>query len=222
MKVIDISDPMGWSLWKKLAALMALLLMVGVFLNWGTLEVDVDIGNVHTVTTQNGIDWTEGPTIVLSGLFAAFFLITGYPMSLYKDGKHIRMNELLAGLMGFLAFVNAAKIYAEHAESVEKLNETTAYSTVTYTIGAGVYLIVAASFLLMIFSFLLWREKCAPPAVKEAHLAEAETVEAVAEAETVEAVAEAETVEAVAETETVEAVAETEADATKPGKKSTE
>ncbi len=178
MGIIEIGDPMKWSWWKKLACLMVLLLIIGVFLTWGKTEVLVG-DTVNTATSHNGMDWTEGWSLVFTGLFAGFFLITGYTIYVNKDGEELRINELLTGMLAFIAFINAAKVYSTHKESAGEVIQGSV--TVTTSIGVGVYLILAASFLLMVFSYLLWKEMSNPKPVEA--VAEEDIVEEKAVAE---------------------------------------
>jgi len=147
MDLIKIGDVSKWSWNKKLASLMCLVILIGVFLPWTVYTYEF---GTETAMKISGTEYSAWGWFVLAILFSIFFILTGYEITAETDSGRIRVNELLACMLGFLVFIY----------SLQGLNRIRAAASRTgpLSVGSGIYLIVIGSFLFMVFSYLLWKE----------------------------------------------------------------
>lgn len=156
MGFIDVSSPMKWGIVKIIAVVLCLLIIVGVFLPWSWYEVKTTGVTVHHESV--GIDdYSESYMIIFATLFSLLFIFLSYNINVSISNKPQRINELLSGLLALLIFLdsaNMARIISKQAANVRAGS-----TSVSMGIGSGIWLIVISSFLLMIFSFLLWKQR---------------------------------------------------------------
>ena len=158
MGFIDTSPPMKWGLVKIVSVLLCILIIVGVFLPWAWYETKTAGTTTHYDST--GIDdYSQAYTIIFSALFSLLFIFLSYNININIQDGAKRINELFSGMLALLVFLDSANL----ARIISKRASETSMSTGSYStsigVGSGLWLVVISSFLLMIFSFLLWRQK---------------------------------------------------------------
>ena len=173
MGFIDVSSPMKWGLVKIISVLLCILIIIGVFLPWFWVEGKAEVLGHEKTEHYDSVGINDYPAsypIIFSALFCLFFIFFKPDINIDKR----RINELFPISFAFLVFTYcislASKINEEISrysnyptsggESVTVLGKTySAGYSIDGGVGTGFVMIAASSFLLMIFSFLLWKQK---------------------------------------------------------------
>ncbi|MCG2827326.1 MAG: helix-hairpin-helix domain-containing protein [Thermoplasmatales archaeon] len=174
MGLIDVSSPMKWGWVKTISVLLCILIIIGVFLPWFWVEGKAQVLGQEKIDHYDSIgidDYPASYPIIFSALFCLFFIFFKPDISIDKR----RINELLTIPFAFLVFTYCISLASKINEEISKYTSqypTSAGESVTvlgktysagYSIdggvGTGFVMIAASSFLLMIFSFLLWKQK---------------------------------------------------------------
>lgn len=162
MGFIDLSSPTKWGIFKIAVVVLCLLIVVGVFLPWSWFETKTKVSGVVETTVRKeavGTDWTDSWLIFFAALFSLFFVFLNYNINLNIENRPRRINELLSGMFAFLIFADSAVCANKINKDIGEATVSTGYANVSGGIGAGLWIIVISSFLLMIFSFLLWKQR---------------------------------------------------------------
>ncbi|MBU4190227.1 MAG: helix-hairpin-helix domain-containing protein [Candidatus Thermoplasmatota archaeon] len=177
MGLIDASPPMKWGWVKIISVLLCILIIVGVFLPWFWVEGKAQVLGQEKIDHYDSIGINDYPAsypIIFSALFCLFFIFFNYDINIDMGNKPRRINELFPIIFAFLVFVYCISLASKINEEISKYSNypTSAGESVTvlgktYTasviisggVGTGFVLIATCSFLLMIFSFLLWMQK---------------------------------------------------------------
>lgn len=176
MGLIDVSSPMKWGWIKTISVLLCILIIVGVFLPWFWVEGKAEVLGHEKTDHYDSIGINDYPAsypIIFSALFCFFFIFFNYDVNI-NINRPRRVNELFPIMFAFLIFVYCVSLASKINEEISKYSNyptsTGGSITVlgkTYTgsaaisggVGTGFVLIATCSFLLMIFSFLLWKQK---------------------------------------------------------------
>jgi len=164
MPAIDMNIE-KWSISRKLAVVMPIVIIIGVFLPWYSMSYEVTTHGYtqRTLIIEKGTEYTEAMSIIFASLFALFFLVLGYEVALNMPSNRLRINEILAIMFGFLVFVNTLIIANEISEDMaQKRAQIQGLATISGGVGYGLYICIIGAFLLMLFSFLSWKEKTMP------------------------------------------------------------
>jgi len=173
MGLIDVSSPMKWGWVKTISVLLCVLIIVGVFLPWFWVEGKAQVLGHEKIDHYDSVGINDYPAsypIIFSALFCLFFIFFKLDINIDKR----RINELLTIPFAFLVFTYCISLASKINEEISKYSNypTSAGESVTvlgktYTasviisggVGTGFVLIATCSFLLMIFSFMLWKQK---------------------------------------------------------------
>jgi hypothetical protein len=159
MGFIDTSSPTKWGIFKIIAVILCLLIIVGIFLPWVWSEAKTKVGAVEITARYEavGTDFSDAWTIFFAVLLSLLFIFLGYDINVCMPDKPRRINELLSGMLAFLIFIDSAVV----ASMISRGARTVAAGAITLSagIGAGLWIILVSSFFMMVFSFLLWRQK---------------------------------------------------------------
>ncbi|MDI6917930.1 MAG: helix-hairpin-helix domain-containing protein [Thermoplasmatales archaeon] len=177
MRFIDVSSPMKWGIVKTISVLLCILIIVGVFLPWFWVEGEVQVLGQEKTEHYDSIGINDYPAsypIIFSSLFCLFFIFLSHDINI-NINKPRRINELFPGMLAFLIFVYCISLASKINEEISKytskyptsVSESVTVLGKTYSagysidggVGSGFVLIAVSSFLLMIFSFLLWKQK---------------------------------------------------------------
>lgn len=178
MGFLDVSSPMKWGIVKIISVLLCILIIVGVFFPWFWVEAKVQISGYEKIDHYDSVGINDYPAsypIIFSALFSLLFIFLSYDININVPNKPRRINELFSGIFAFLIFMYCVSLAYKVNEEISKYTSrypTSASESITLLgktysgsasinggVGAGFVLIAASSFLLMIFSFLLWRQK---------------------------------------------------------------
>lgn len=171
--MFDVSSPMKWGWVKIISVLLCILIIVGVFLPWFWVEGKAQVLGHEKIEHYDSVGINDYPAsypILFSALFCLFFIFFKPDINIDKR----RINELLPIPFAFLVFTYCVSLASKINEEISKYSNypTSAGESVTvlgktysavYSIdggvGTGFVMIAASSFLLMIFSFLLWKQR---------------------------------------------------------------
>ncbi len=163
---IDDTPVSQWGILKMLTVVLCLAIFVSPFLPqyWYeeetrhaiTLEViDTEDKDVNGFDDDSVGGASNGQLYVLCSMFILGFIFIGHEISVEIRGDKQRINELLAMAFAFVMFVHSASFSWWLADQLED----------QYTdagVGVGVYLVVFCSLILMLTTYLLWRERERP------------------------------------------------------------
>jgi len=163
---IDDTPVSEWGIVKILTVVLCFAIFVSPFLPqyWYEEEITNPI-TLEVVDTEdkdvNGFDdesiggASNGQLYILCSLFILTFIFIGHEITIDIQGKKQRINELLSMAFATIMFVHSASFAWWFTDQMDD-------QYVDAGVGLGVYLVVFCSLILMLTTYLLWRERERP------------------------------------------------------------
>jgi len=163
---IDDTPVSQWGILKIVTVVLCLAILTSPFLpqywyqeetiNPVTLEViDTEDKNVNGFDDDSLGGASNGQLYIICSLFVLVFIFIGHEITIDIQGKKQRINELLSMSFAFIMFVHSASFAWWLTDLMDDQYKDAG-------VGVGVSLVVFCSLILMLTTYLLWRERERP------------------------------------------------------------